>query len=218
MGIISVIFSRPRCVFCRHPIKNYSTNLICDTCTHNLPYTEREINVPGDYYSFCSAPLYNEGVVYESLKRFRDNNASGYAETYGKIVANFIQDKLYGKYDLISWVPLSEVRLKERGYDQSMLLALATALELGDVAVCTLEKHIDVVRQSIAGSIEKRKANVSGAFRAVDPELISNKQILLVDDSVSTGSTLSECAKTLLEAGASEILCVALAMSRELDD
>ncbi len=65
------------------------------------------------------------------------------------------------------------------------------------------------------GSAEKRKANISGAYRAVDPELVEGKRILLIDDIVTTGATLSECAKTLLAAGAGEVLCAAVACTRE---
>jgi predicted amidophosphoribosyltransferase len=96
-----------------------------------------------------------------------------------------------------------------------MLLALAAALELDDVAVSTLEKTLDAEKQSSMGSAEKRRANIAGAYKAADPELVEGKRILLIDDIVTTGSTLSECAKTLLSAGAAEVLCAAVARTRD---
>jgi predicted amidophosphoribosyltransferase len=96
-----------------------------------------------------------------------------------------------------------------------MLLASAAALELDDVAVETLEKFKDVMPQTQAGSYEKRKANISGAYRVTDRELIEGKRILIIDDIVTTGATLSECARTLLTAGAGEVFCAALAQRRE---
>jgi len=92
-----------------------------------------------------------------------------------------------------------------------MLLSLATALELEDVAVETLRKPHDVRAQSELGGAAERRVNVSGAYEAVDPELIFEKCVLLIDDIVTTGSTLEECASVLLSAGAERVVCAALA-------
>ena len=212
-AILDILFP-PRCVFCRKFLRSGS-QLICDDCGKNLPYTQNGGEKTGDFFTVCVSPLYYEGDVRESLHRFKFKGATGYSKVYGKLLADCIRDNLSGRYDLISWVPLSRNRLKERGYDQSMLLALSTALELDDVAVSTLEKTLEAEKQSLMGSAEKRRANISGAFRAADPELVDGKRVLLIDDIVTTGSTLSECAKTLLNAGASEVLCAAVARVKD---
>ncbi len=212
-AILDILFP-PRCVFCRKFLRS-SSNLICDDCIKKLPYTESGGEKAGEFFSACIAPLYYEGDVRESLHRYKFKGATGYSKAYGKLLAACIRENLAGRYDLISWVPLSRKRLKERGYDQAMLLALAAALELDDVAVSTLEKTLEAEKQSLMGSAEKRRANISGAYRATDPELLEGKRILLIDDIVTTGSTLSECAKTLLSAGASEVLCAAVARTRD---
>ena len=204
----------PRCTFCHALVEN-GTITVCDACREKLPMTRSGGVQKKDYVKLCAAPFYYEDDVRESLLRFKFKDATGYAEEYGKLLADCIRTHLAGRYDLISWVPLSRKRLKERGYDQAMLLALAAALELDDVAVSTLEKPLEAEKQSTMGSAEKRKANISGAYRAVDPELVEGKRILLIDDIVTTGATLSECAKTLLAAGAGEVLCAAVACTRE---
>jgi len=131
-------------------------------------------------------------------------------------MAQCVQDHLAGRYDLITWVPLSEQRRKARGYDQAMLLAEAAALELGDVAAETLAKVRDTSAQSGLGKDDSaRRANVLGAYRPTDPELIAGQRILLMDDVVTTGSTLSECARTLRTAGAADVVCVTLARARK---
>ena len=203
----------PRCVFCRKFLKRGEKS-ICPRCEGLLPYTngaERH----GDFFSVCVAPLYYEGDVRESILRYKFHEATGYAKTYGRLMADCIRERLSGRWDLISWVPLSRERYRERGYDQAMLLALACALELDDVAVSTLEKFKNVEKQSKIGSAEKRRANISGVYRAVDPELIADKRILLIDDIITTGATLSECARTLRDAGAKEVLCAAIACVRD---
>ena len=217
MGVLSSfldILFPPRCVFCRKFLSG-KEKLICTSCAESLPYTEGGGEKTGDFFSVCVAPLYYEGAVRESVLRFKFKGATGYSKAYGKLLADCIRENLTGRYDLISWVPLSSRRLKERGYDQSMLLAMAAALELDDVAVCTLDKVKDVEKQSTVGSAEKRRANIAGAYCAADPELVAGRRILLIDDIVTTGSTLSECARTLLEAGAAEVLCAAVARTRD---
>lgn len=217
MGLIGALLDLlypPRCVFCRKLLKKGERDL-CEKCLHELPYTSNGGEQTGDFFSVCVAPLYYEGVVRESLLRYKFKEATGYAQTYGALVAECVRDNLQGRYDLISWVPLSKKRHRERGYDQAMLLAEAAASALGDTAASTLEKHRDVARQSGMGSAEKRRANISGAYRASDPWLIEGKRILLIDDIVTTGSTLSECARVLLQCGAKEVLCAALARSRD---
>ena len=212
-GLLDLLYP-PRCVFCRKLLKK-GEFAVCEKCRDELPYTRSGGEQTGDFFSVCVAPLYYEGTVRESILRYKFNEATGYAKVYGELVAGCIKDNLSGRYDLISWVPLSHRRYKERGYDQAMLLALAVALELGDVAVSTLEKHRDVARQSSMGSAEKRKANISGVYHVADPELIDGKRILLIDDIVTTGSTLSECARILLQGGAKEVMCAAIARSRD---
>lgn len=213
-SFLDILFP-PRCVFCRRFLKSGARVQICGECERTLPYTSGGGEKKGEFFSVCVAPLYYEDTVRESLLRFKFKDATGYAEEYGKLLADCIRENLAGRYDLISWVPLSPQRLRERGYDQAMLLALAAALELDDVAVSTLDKTLDAEKQSAMGSPEKRRANIAGAYRAVDPELIDGKRILLIDDIVTTGSTLSECAKTLLAAGAAEVLCAAVARTRD---
>lgn len=217
MSIISAfldILFPPRCAFCRRVLKSGS-ELICEHCRSTLPFTSDGGGKTGDFFSDCVAPLYYEGAVRDSLLRFKFKDATGYSKPYANLLADCIRAHYEGRYDLISWVPLSSGRLRERGYDQAMLLALDTALSLGDVAVCTLEKIVDAAKQSTVGSAEKRRANISGAYRAADAELIAGKRILLIDDIVTTGATLSECARTLLDAGAAEVLCAAVAATRD---
>lgn len=212
-NLLDILFP-PRCVFCRK-ILHTSRRTVCDSCLEKLPFTGSHCSQKGDFFSICVSPLYYEDEVRESILRFKFKEATGYASTYGLLMADCIRRELSGRYDLISWVPLSKGRYKERGYDQAMLLALAAALELDDVAVSTLEKTAEVARQSRMGSPEKRRANIMGAYSVPDKELVEGKRILLIDDIITSGSTLSECARTLKTAGAKEVLCATIARSRD---
>jgi len=207
--ILDLLFP-PKCVFCAKVLDRADEGW-CDKCTEALPYADNQGIQKGEYFDFCISPLYYTGVARRSILRYKFRGASHYADLYGKFLAEFIRENPDIKYDLISWVPLSSKRERSRGYDQAMLLALSTALELDDVAVETLKKHLDVQAQSELGDKVERTANISGAFIAPDEELVAGKRILLIDDVVTTCSTLDECARVLLSAGAKGVVCVALA-------
>jgi len=200
----------PKCVFCGKVLHEKNDEW-CDRCVESLPFTMNSGRQEGAYYDFCVSPLYYKASVRRSVLRYKFKGASGYADAYGKILAGCIRENPDIRYDMISWVPLSEKRKRDRGYDQAMLLALATALELGEVAVETLKKTRNVRAQSELGSADARRDNISGVYEAVDPELLDGKCILLIDDIVTTGSTLEECAGVLLSAGAARVVCAALA-------
>ena len=199
----------PKCVFCGKVLNSGDT--LCSKCTESLPFTLNSGRQEGEYYDFCVSPLYYKGAVRKSILRFKFKGASSYADVYSSILADCIRGNPDIDYDVISWVPLSSMRKHSRGYDQAMLLALATALQFGDVAIETLEKPRDVRAQSELSDKEERSANISGAYEITDPELIEGKCVLLIDDIVTTGSTLSECAKVLLASGAKRVVCAALA-------
>ena len=212
-GVLDLIFPR-RCVFCRRFLEKGEDG-ICARCETGLPFTTNGGELVGEYFSLCAAPLYYEKDVRESIHRYKFQDAELYAPVYGKLVAARVRDRLSGQFDFISWPPLSRKRLRERGYDQAMLLAKAAAAELGAECMPTMEKVRDPAKQSQTGSAEKRRANIAGAYRGLEPERVRDKRILLIDDVVTTGATLDECARTLRRAGARSVFCVALARRRD---
>ncbi len=207
--ILDLLFP-PRCIFCRKFLKSDEREL-CFLCRSDLPWTKgKRSRKAGEFFSECVSPLKYKDKVRESLLRYKFKGATNYARGYGKILADTIRQHLTGRYDLITWAPLSSKRRAERTYDQAALLAMATALELGDVAVETLVKAETPAQSGIEGK-EKRKANISGAYSIKDAELVVGKRILIIDDIITTGSTLSECARMLLTSGAEEVICATLA-------
>ena len=207
-AVLDLLFP-PKCVFCRSLVGKCGSP--CNNCK-KLPFTTDIVK--GEYFDICVSPLRFEGEVRESIHRFKFNGAQQYADTYGRILARRIfeiSDNL--KYDIISWPPLSRVRLRERGYDQAMLLAQAVAREFDESVTQTLVKTKNAPAQSGISGIDARASNISGAYEAFNPDLFAGKCVLLVDDVVTTGSTLDECAKVLLTAGAAKIVAAAFAIA-----
>lgn len=220
MGIIERLLDLlfpPRCVFCRRFLED-SEQLVCPDCLASLPRTGAEWARSGDDFSVCCAALYYEGDVRESLHRYKFDGFLHYAEPYGALLAACLSEHLAGRWDVITWVPVSPRRLRERGYDQAKLLAEATAEELGEDALPALRKLRHTQRQALTGGAAERRGNVAGAYAVSAPENVTGRRVLLIDDIVTTGATLSECARTLRDAGAAEVVCAALARGRNIHE
>lgn len=203
-----------RCIICRELLDGGRPR-ICPRCAERLPYTTNGGKRHGDFFSLSISSVYYEGAMRKAMHRYKFGGARVYATAFGTLLASTIYEHLEGQYDLMSWVPLDAARLRQRGYDQARLLAERAAEQLCRECVPLLEKKRGVRPQSGTGSPERRRANIAGAYRVPEPSVVEGKRILLIDDMVTTGATMSECAKTLLLAGAEDVCCATLARTRD---
>ena len=200
MNLLDLLFPK-KCVFCGKPMDGDK----CKRCAGLLPVTEGMRSVKrGEFFSLCVSPFYYTGTVSESIKRFKFSGRRSYAGTYAKYCAPLIRERLEGRFDVITWVPVSRKRGRKRGYDQAELLAKAIAKELGMKCERLLVKKRDTPAQSTVTGEARRRANVSGAFSVCGDA--AGRKILLVDDIITTGATMSECARMLLMAGAEDVV------------
>lgn len=199
-----------KCVFCDSVLENTD---ICFDCEKNLPYT----NGDGIYQKFafvdkCVSPLYYKDKVRQSVHRYKFYGCSAYSARYGAIMADCVENNLdCGGIDVISWIPLSRKRQHSRGYNQSELIAREIAKRTDLPCVAVLEKIKNNKAQSGIRDLKQRSKNVVGAYKLADGAEVKGKCILLVDDVVTTGSTLSEAARMLKKAGAKSVYCATLA-------
>ena len=215
VGVLLALLFPPNCVFCGRLLTSGERDF-CARCQRELPWLEGpEAEQTGEFFTLCASPLAYRDQVRDSIRRYKFKGRQGYHKAYGRLVAQCVHDHLDGRWDLITWVPLSDQRRRERGYDQAFLLASAAALELGEVAVETLRKGRNTEAQSGLDGDAARRANVLGAYTAVDAELVEGKRVLLIDDVITTGATISECARILRTVGAREVVCATLARARD---
>lgn len=210
-GILDLRFP-PKCVFCRDILLQRRAHF-CAACGDSLPFCSDETaSQSGDFYVSCVTPLFYEAQVKDSVHRYKFQHARGYRRTYAALMAACIEEQITQPFDFITWAPVSKKRLRKRGYDQAEILAKELASYLGKPCMRTLRKVRNAPPQSsLEGGRDARRANIAGAYEVLNPALVAGKRVLLVDDVLTTGSTLSECSRMLLLAGADEIFCAALA-------
>ena len=212
MSKISLLISRllfpPKCVLCRKVLQDDETDLCRECRMHTPEFSKQTKKLP--YLAGWTALWYYEGDVRRSILRFKFYNARSYAETYGRLLAmKLLQEET--EFDLLTWAPISRLRKWRRGYDQVELIAQAVGKELGIAPVATLKKRRNNPPQSGIRDAARRRANVFGVYQVLDPQQISGKRILLLDDIMTTGATAGECARMLLTDGAKEVYCAAVA-------
>ena len=207
--ILSLIYP-PKCVFCGTVIDKSD---ICEECKKTLPFTKGDsIYQKFPFVDKCISPLYYKDSVRRAVLRFKFAGCSCYSRRLGGIMSECAENNLdCGSIDMISCIPLSRKRMHDRGYNQAELLAKEISKKVGVEYLPTLKKIRHNTAQSTIKDSKQRAANVIGAYRVVDAEKVKGKYILLVDDVVTTGSTVSECARILKKSGAKAVYCVTLA-------
>lgn len=202
----------PKCIFCGKLLGDGERE-VCAACRASLPWVDvPPLRVKGA--DRCAAALWYRGRVRESLHRYKFEGRDFYAPAYGRLLAQCVRDRLGTQFDLICWAPLSRKRRRQRGYDQAELLARALAAELDRPAAPLLRKVRDTAAQSSLEDDGARAANAAGAYALADGAQARGKRVLLVDDIVTTGSTLASCARVLRDAGAEQVWAAALARAR----
>lgn len=112
--------------------------------------------------------------------------------------------------DLVVPIPLSKSRLKTRGYNQAALISRHLAATLNIQHSSSTVKRIRNTSTQIEMDVNKRFTNLLDAFYA-NPATLKKRNILIIDDVVTTGATMQNCAKALLKAGADNIYCLSVA-------
>ena len=113
--------------------------------------------------------------------------------------------------DLLIPVPLHRRRLRERGFNQAVLLGRPLSKTWGIPLVADNLKRIRWTEPQVTLSASEREANVRGAFALADPAAVHGRKVILLDDVFTTGSTVAECSRVLRQAGAEGVYVITVA-------
>lgn len=220
-SVLDLLFP-PRCVGC-----GSEGNFICSQCKSALAYLHPTlcprcgVTLPEGSYCHACKNYYREiegirslfplnGVVRQAVLQFKYQNVKALAAPLAKLVVEYLRvNPMYA--DTIVPVPLHPRRLRERGYNQSSLLAVELGrLTSWPIVEGALLRIRNTPPQTRTKSAEERRRNVAGAFSCPGRRL-SGRHVLLIDDVCTSGATLDACATALKRAGAASVWGLTLA-------
>lgn len=199
--LLSLIFP-DRCAGC-----GKNGDIFCKECikkTRKSPRGKTSVLFLDKLYNWG---IYENEALSRALRRFKYYGTSGLSDIFSDLLVKLIEPdiQIFKKNTIVIPIPASSARKKSRGYNQAELLAQKFAKKTSlDYAPDVLIKSKNTVSQtSLAG--RGRLFNQKDSFAVARPEKVKNKKIILVDDILTTGATLSEAARVIKEAGAREV-------------
>lgn len=212
------------CVCCHK--ENYFDGGICKECFDKLPYISGKtcrycgVAISGDYavchncktdedryYEKCNCLFYYKNEIAYLLSGLKQDGRKYLAEVLGRFLIEKIKN-YDEEIDIITTVPLHKNRQKQRGFNQSEMLLKKLDDDRLDNNILVRIK--DIPNQTSLNK-EHRKLNIIDAFKVVNSRKVKGKNILLIDDIFTTGSTSNECSRMLKLAGAKNVYVLCLA-------
>jgi ComF family protein len=231
-GVVDLFFP-PRCLSCSELLISDKSFGFCPECLQRISFLSPPVcsicgaSLPGNSekdalchrcamvrppFEMCRSVGQYESVLLEAIHDLKYRGVIAAGVVLGNLLTSYAGTHLpVGEYDKVIPVPLHRKRLRERGFNQSLLLAKAVAHNFSlKLDFSSLRRRIHTQPQISLGK-KDRAANVRNAFEVVRGENITGSRILLVDDVYTTGSTVRECARVLLEGGAQSVSVVTVA-------
>ena len=184
--------------------------LLCPSCQSRVIWIDTDFfgkHLSKQYFDTAKSLAMFDSVWQNVIHRFKYNRMSCLASKF----ASLLSKKIDFEYDLIAFVPMHKRKIMERGYNQSALLAKKLVKETGlNIRYDLLKRTVDNKPQ-IGFSARERVLNVKGIFDVGSKLDIKGKDILLIDDVITTGATVNECAQVLKKNSAGRVDVLTLA-------
>ncbi|HIJ81026.1 MAG TPA: ComF family protein [Desulfuromonadales bacterium] len=191
----------PLCSVCGIPFDGSGQDHVCGACLTDRPH-----------FDSARAPLLYEGSVRNLIHSFKYDRRTHLRRPLALLIIEHLGTFLNaGRFDMIIPVPLHRSRLRSRGFNQAILLGSLLAERLSLPMPVNLLDRIRKTEQQVDLTAAQRRQNVKGAFAVIVPERVREKRIILLDDVMTTGSTVDECALELKKSGSVGVSVVTIA-------
>lgn len=194
--------SAGRCPYCGDENGN---GAVCAKCSREL-----EGLLIRDAGSSGISKYAHAGIARSMVLRLKFEGRTNLA----RVIARELADLVPGDVDIITFVPLHPLRQRARGYNQSELIAKELAGILDIPCRCLLIRIKNTPKQSTRQSVFEREHNLRNAFAPAFGQSASGKNILLVDDVITTGATVRECSKQLLKSKPASVRAISFTAAR----
>ncbi len=211
------------CLLCNETLTQQESHL-CLMCLHKLPKTNYHLQTENPVEKRFWGKVHVERAtsflyfqkgesVQKLLHRLKYKGEKEIGELLGKQFAHDLKDSTFAEIDLIVPVPLHKKRYNKRGYNQSAQIAKGLSETLNKpVDTQTVVRNTENETQT-QKSVYERFENTANIFSLTDNTAFENKHILLVDDVLTTGSTLEACAQAILHTKNAKVSIVTLALA-----
>lgn len=208
-------FAMPQvCLNCESKIYNFD-GLICSDCGFLLKKLENNFTDNGQISMINLYPFENDKPIQKILHSLKYEKMKTIGRKLGRELGKEIQLKVKERFDMIAPVPLHITKERERTYNQSEYICKG----IGDVLKIRVEnklvRRVRYTESQARLDRDARQSNVRGAFE-VNPKFkdkIMGKNIILVDDVITTGATIMECASALIKGGCGKVLASSIAIA-----
>lgn len=178
----------------------------CQICGRNIQHKGRclSCNTAKLHFDKGYSVLVYKNSVREAILKFKYKGKFNYAQYLGKILCSYCTTNSIDGYDYITAVPLHKDRYKQRGYNQAKLLGKILAKHTNTPYKDLLIRYKNTLPQNALNKSQREK-NIKNSFGLINNINLHSKNILIVDDIFTTGSTINECAKILKKNGANSV-------------
>ena len=202
------------CLFCKNHISKIN-KFICKDCRDNLDLLHKEINLDSAYIEKVFFSLSYNRFIRDRVREFKFNGKSFLHKPLAEIMLETIEKNHIAKeIDLIVYVPIHKRKQAIRGYNQAELLAsyISKSLKI-PLSRENLVKTRWTKEQNHLRKIE-RMNNLKDSFKIKNKNEFISKNILLIDDIITTGVTMEECGKVMLQNGSKKVVGLAITSSK----
>lgn len=215
-----------RCICCGAVLPFNTPEEICSDCKGDIKLLDmyEYKNPPGSSITRVFSVFEYEGGVRKAIHRLKFGETPHNAFVLADLSYLLLEEYFNVRYkcrpcsdcDIIIPAPLHPKRKRQRGYNQSELIASRLSFHMKiPMMKGVLVKKVNTPPQSRLGRAERLK-NLIGVYYVRKPDLVKNRKILLVDDIMTTGSTLEQCGKVLMDAGARQVEAYVVAIRKRV--
>ncbi len=217
-------FLLPRlCVSCKEKL-NTGEKIICTSCRSKIqiPSNDRlryefkkKFENDKIISGFNTAFVFEkDGVLQDAIHALKYQSMFLIGKFWGEILADSLNNEINSWHiDYIVPVPLHRLKKIERGYNQSFYIAKGLSKKMDIELNNKVLKRVKYTRSQTKLNLEERKQNMKDAFIVKNKGQIKGKNILLIDDIITTGATISECGRVLLQNGATKVFSASIAIA-----
>lgn len=225
MNFLKKLLLKSKCLYCNRN----SASLLCESCINQIQLIpENSCNIckstklknnicfecserPRLFKKLITIGVYN-GILKNSIYRLKYEAEKDFSKAFGELLSKELLKNKDIKVDYVTSIPLHKNKLKERGFNQAELIARNFSIK-SNLSYLEIFDRVIYTKPQYTLSLQERENNLKEAFSIKTKKSLKNKNIILIDDIFTTGTTINEACKLLLSNDVKDIYILSVARS-----